>query len=353
MLRKSILLLALFSVQSSYANLPYYPLQFPRDEGAHYSNIPYSYDKLIEWWYFNGELTTDEGKHLSYDVAMFHGSKKFIGVVSVPVLHMQVSDLDQQKAYGAQVRYSMNTGSFSTTDLDITVNQDYKLTKTTLNGKEIYVLQAQITQNNTTIKMNLMLEPESTPFLINSTGLMPMPNNVNSYYYTIPHFNTSGTIEVNDNTYHINNTPGDSWMDHQWGDFTAQNAGWEWFGVRLRNGLIANIFLDIDYKNANVVGGLANVILPNGDKRFVDYTQMEVTHENDWFDSKLQINYPTVFHINIPSLNLYIDNTAAFAEQEVNGYWEGYCNVKAKLDSQLVDGFSYTELVYVSPAQIL
>ncbi len=354
MLRKPILLLfALISIQSCYANLPYYPVQFPRDEGAHYGNIPYSFDKLVEWWYFNGEFTTDEGKHISYDVAMFHGSKKIVGVVSVPMLHMQVADLDEQKTYGVATKYSINTGSFSTTDLNIQVNQDYQLTKTTLNDKVYYVLQAQGVQNNTTIKMNLMMEPVSTPFLINDNGLMPMPHDVNSYYYTIPHFVTTGSLQINENTYHINQSPGDSWMDHQWGDFTAKNTGWEWFGIRLQNGLIANIFLNIDYNSSCVVGGLANVILPNGEKRFVNYKDMIVTNEGDWFDSKLQLNYPTIFHINIPSLHLSFDNTAAFANQEVNGYWEGYCNVNAVLDSQQINGFSYTELVLSPPSSML
>lgn len=354
MLRNNkFIFLAIFCMQTCYANLPYYPIQFPRDEAAHNKNIPYSFDRLIEWWYFNGEFTTDEGKHLTYDIAMFNGSKKFIGTVSMPLLHMQVADLDQQQAYGVAIKYSIGTGKFSTTDLNIQVNQDYQLTKTKLNDKVFYVLQAQGTQGNTTIKMNLMLEPTSEPLLINENGLMPMPNNVNSYYYSIPHFTTTGTMQINENTYHINNTPGDSWMDHQWGDFTAQNIGWEWFGIRLQNGLIANIFLDVDYKSNSVIGGLANVILPNGEKRFINYNDMIVTHENDWYDSKLKLNYPTTFHITIPALNLTFDNVAAFATQELNGYWEGYCKVKAVLDQQAVDGFSYTELVYAPPADAL
>lgn len=55
-----------FFASMAHASLPYVPLDFPRDEAAHYQNIPYSFDRLIEWWYFNGKLVTDEGRHLSF-----------------------------------------------------------------------------------------------------------------------------------------------------------------------------------------------------------------------------------------------------------------------------------------------
>jgi predicted secreted hydrolase len=175
---------------------------------------------------------------------------------------------------------------------------------------------------------------------------MPMPNNTNSYYYSIPHFKTTGTMKINSSIYQISKNPGDSWMDHQWGDFNVQANGWEWFSIRLDNGLIANIFLNIEYKNNSVVGGLANIILPSGEKRFISYKDFKVTRDNYWFDQKLSISYPMTFNITFPELALEIKNIAAFPEQELHGYWEGYCNVNAVYNKQDVAGFSYTEIVY-------
>lgn len=89
------ILLILFS-PLAFANLPYFPVSFPRDEGAHYKNVPYSYQRLVEWWYLNGKLTSDDGKNLSYDVAIFNGSVAN-GRITQPMLHIQVVDLDQKK----------------------------------------------------------------------------------------------------------------------------------------------------------------------------------------------------------------------------------------------------------------
>ena len=342
------LILILFG-NIAYASLPYYSLSFPRDEGAHFKNIPYAFSQLIEWWYFNGILKTDDGRSFSYDVAMFNPAFVSGSVTTKPFLHIQIADLDNKKSYGFSGEYPYNSGKFSTDKLNIKLDNDFLLRKDSSNGKDIYILQANGSEGSTSLKLNLNLEASSPIFLINENGLMPMMNDTNSYYYSIPHFKTSGSIQINDATYHITHTPGDSWMDHQWGDFNLQQHGWEWFSVRLQNGLVANLFLIVEYNTKSVVGGLANIILPNGEKRFISYKDFSVTREDFWLDPALGIEYPLTFNINFPAIGLSLKNTAAFAEQELNGYWEGYSQVSAIYNNQQVPGYSYTEIVYQQP----
>ncbi len=333
----------------TYANLPYFPLTFPRDEAAHYKNIPYTFNQLIEWWYFNGKITTDEGKNLSYDIALFNPAISIGNVITKPMLHMQIADLDNQKSYGIATDYPPNTGKVSLDKLDIKINDDYSLQKKTQKGKEVYILKAEGHHGGVSLKVDLILDPISPSLLFNKNGLMPMLNNTNSYYYSLPRFKTTGTIKINNSTYQINKNPGDSWMDHQWGDFDVSTNGWEWFSIRLDNGLIANIFLNVEYKNQKVVSGLASIILPSGEKRYIPYKNIKITRDNYWFDKKLSISYPMTFNISFQELGLEIKNVAAFQEQEIHGYWEGYCNVQAVYNKKEVAGFSYTELVYDSP----
>lgn len=341
------LIFFLLSYSVAFANLPYTPVTFPRDEAAHWGNIPYSYDTIIEWWYYNGKLTTDEGKNLSFDLALFNPAKKKFGVVvNKPILHIQVADLDNKQAYGVKHEYGLDTGDVSDKTLDITVEKDFALHKTMENGKTIYVLKAQGTEKNTTLKLDLKFEPISQPFLINESGLMPMPDNTNSYYYTIPQFKTTGTVTINNSTYQITKTPGSSWMDHQWGDFNLDHYGWEWFSVRLENGFVANVFLNYEFATKKVVSGLANVILPNGQKKYIPYTDFTVVKSNYWYDEKNGISYPMTFNFNFPTLNLTMQTDAAFPQQELHGYWEGYCNTKAIADKKDVNGFAYMEIVY-------
>ena len=270
-------------------------------------------------------------------------------VLTKPMLHIQIADLDNKKSVGTSQTYDINAGSFSTSDLNITVNNDYSLRKAIMRGRDVILLTAIGRNNDTSMRFDLIFEAESDPFLINKNGLLPMLNNTNSYYYSIPHFKTTGEFTLNGETYQISLRPGDTWMDHQWGDFNVQTNGWEWFSIRLDNGLVGNIFLNVDYQKKGVVDGVASVILPSGEKQFIPYSQMLVTRSNYWYDQRLGVSYPTTFGISIPSLGLTVNNVAAFPDQEVNGYWEGYCSANATYKNQNTNGFSYTELVYLAP----
>ena len=328
------------------ANLPYFPLEFPRDEGAHFKNIPYSFSRLIEWWYFNGFIETTDGHKFGYDVAIFHPAINKDKIYAKPFLHIQIADLDNKKSYGYSGEFPINYGRFSTTTLAIELDDVFGLWRGLLSNEIVYTLEANVVDGGTALGLNLTLEPTSSIFLINENGLMPMMDDTNSYYYSIPHLKTSGTLKINQASYQINDAVSDSWMDHQWGDFSTEKSGWEWMSVRLKNGLVANIFMNIEYKTKKVVGGLANIILPNGEKRFISYKDFLVKRENYWLDPKLGIEFPMMFKFTFPTIGLYVESSAAFPEQELNGYWEGFSNVKANYLTEMVDGFSYVELVY-------
>lgn len=350
-----ILLLFCWTLSLATLNLPYFPIIFPRDHAAHYKNIPYTYRHLIEWWYFNGQAITDDGKSLSYDVAVFlpalNHADNHRAVITLPILHIQVADLDKKQAYGTSHFYPFLAGNISTNVLDIIINDDFTLREDTQNGKQVFILKAADKNKDSALQLDLVLEPISQPFLINENGLLPMPNNTNTYYYTIPRFKTTGSISINKNIYKINNRPGESWMDHEWGDFLVNDFGWEWFSIRLDNGLIANIFLSVEFKTKSIVGGLANLILPTGEKRYIPYKNFIVTRDNYWHDAKLDTNFPMTFNFNFPELNLELKNVASFPEQEFHGYWEGYCFVDGVYNKAKVKGYSYTEIVYNNPTK--
>lgn len=337
----------------SFANFPYFPVTFPRDGGAHFNNIPYDFSKLMEWWYFNGYLKTDEGKELSYDVAFFNPAVKFGRLVRRPTLHIQIADLQEKISLGTSKTYFINSGKVSTEKMDISLDKDYLLQEIQQNGKTVYLLRAEGNENNHHLKVDLTLEPLDQPFLIAGNGLMDMPNNTNSYYYSIPHFKTTGTIQVDEKIHHINNAPGDSWFDHQWGDFDVLKNGWEWFSVRLNNGIVANIFLNIEYSNHNVLMGLASIILPDGKQYFIPSHDFIVNRYYYWTDPQTGIHYPMSFDFKFPQLDLEMISDAAFPEQQRNGYWEGYCHAKGIYKNQAAAGFAYMELVYAPPEKYM
>lgn len=331
------------------ANVPYYPVTFPRDEAAHTDNIPYDFKQLMEWWYLNGRLLSDEGKRFGYDVSMLNPSTKSMDqVTNEPTLRIQVSMIDAKKNYNSETSYAPDMRQFSSDNLDIQVNRDYQLKKVYENGEPVYLLKARSHEENPRILIDLKLRPTSEPLLSNRDGYMQRPENTSNYNYTIPRMSTTGTIRINGQEYHISkkmNTT-DTMMGHQWGDSTSQHYGWEVFNMRLENGLVANIYLDVNSKTHQIVGGIANVVLPDGQKRYIPYNEMKVSRKNYWHDKKSNRNYPLTFVLSIPGIGLELENNALFPEQMVASFWHGFCNVKATYQSKPLKGYSFAELVY-------
>jgi predicted secreted hydrolase len=348
-MKVKILILTLLMSNLASANLPYYPIQFPRDEGAHVSNIPYTYDRLIEWWYFNGLVHTKQGKTLAYDYAIFNVAINTAqGIVTKPMVHLQLMDLEKKKTYAASSDYTFNQGNFSTNFLDINLNKTYQLRQLSIINTRAYKLTANtVTTDNEQLEFNLAFLPNAAPLLIGGKGMLDMQGNTNSYYYTLPKLVTSGTITLGDEHYDI--AKGESWMDHQWGDFNVDNYGWEWFSVRLDNGIFANIFLNIEFSTQKVINGMASIRLENGKEKFISFEHMTVLRKNPWHEPTRGIDYPQTFIINLPEIDLTIENNANFSEQAPHGYWEGYCDVRAKYKGKSIKGYSFTELVYSRP----
>lgn len=332
---------------TAMANLPYYPMQFPRDEGAHHEDVPYKFDQMLEWWYFNSIAQTDEGNQIGFSNMITNKTIKSDGkVITIPIMHLQVNDIDNKKTYGVQKIYQTSNKSFSTRGLDIRVENDYQLKKTTISGEDAYVLKASGQSKDTSISFDLVMKPTMKPWLIDGNGLVQMAENTNSYYYSMPKFVTTGTVTLNGKTYHITKKPGTSWMDRQWGDFNVHPFGWEWFSLRLENGMVGNIFAIIDTRNHQIFGGAANIIFPNGETKIIPYKNIKVSRTNYWHDDHNGLDYPTAFSVDIPEAQLSFTNTAAYPEQEVNGYWEGYTHVAATYKGKPVKGFTYTQLMY-------
>lgn len=348
---KRIGVFAALALSSSlaFANLPYYPVTFPKDEAAHVDNIPDEIKQFMEWWYLNGRLLSDEGKRFGYDVSMLNSSSHHSNQAdNEPTLRIQVSMLDSKRNIGSESHFSPDVQQFSSDNLDIQVNNDYQLKKVYENGEPVYLLKAKSHEQNPRLLIDLKIRPTSEPMLSNKDGYRMRPDNTSNYNYTIPRMSTSGTIRINGEEYHISKkkNTNDTMMGHQWGDSNDQHYGWEVFNMKLQNGLVANIYLDVDSKTHQVVGGLANIMLPNGEKRYIPYNEFKVSRKNYWHDKKTNRSYPLTFNLSIPSIGLELENNALFPEQMVASFWHGFCNVKAAYKGKELKGYSFAELVY-------
>ncbi|HLX52901.1 MAG TPA: lipocalin-like domain-containing protein, partial [Aquella sp.] len=97
-----------------FANLPYHPIQLPRDDAGHLTNTPYPVKNMSEWWYYSGKLTTQEGRHFGYYLIIFNLTKYVLGLkIAVPLYTLQLTDIDHNKVYGTKIYYPSDETYFS------------------------------------------------------------------------------------------------------------------------------------------------------------------------------------------------------------------------------------------------
>lgn len=339
--------LMLYLTASANAHIPYYPIKFPRDEGAHYDNLPYQYSHMLEWWYMNGRASAEEGKHIGFSVTLVNASQPMgSGHYNTPFLLLHLSDLDEKKIYGLKTNLSFSKHALSTKDVEFDFGDKYQFKKAHEGDKTFYLLKTKFEQGDKSISFDLKMEPIIEPMLIFGYGFGTVIDDMDTYYYAQPKFFISGTFGLNGKIYHIKQDSGEVWLDRQWGDFTMPPFGWEFFSVRFDNGMIGSFFTSIDTRDHHIVTSGAHIVMPDGENKIVHSEDMIIERNEYWHDEKNGFYYPTTVTIRIPSLGLVVHNSAAFKEQDALGYWEGYCEVTANYLGQALNGFSYTEFMF-------
>lgn len=337
-----IFICAILITTSSFANLPYYPLKFPRDEGSHHENIPYKFPYLIEKWTLSGKLISADNDQLDYHFSMIDLLMNDDQLYSMPVAIMQVTDIKKQKTYTILNQYSMNSVYFDSSDLRIEPDEANYFDKEDAAG---YHLIMNGDDGNDTLKFSLHFDPDTTK-LSNQKGLIQMPGEANAYQYIMTNLLTSGSIEINGQKYWIPFTNGGrtSFLEHTWGDFSLQQYGWESLAIRLDNGLFAHVFVNVEMNSVKLLDGFMDVVLPDGSVRNIPSSRFTITRKD--MSKVNNHSYPKTFEIDIPELNLHIITKAGAPLQEDAGYYSGYANVDAVYNKRSVQGSAHNELLY-------
>ena len=343
----ALLVCCLFSSRAN-ANLPYYPLEFPRDEGGHFDNTPYQSPMMLEWWYLNGDLESRRGDALAFELAIF--------ALRIPLpdgsyqyqhwSHLHVTNLDEQRQVAGQAVFPPSDVSISTTRLNISYGDSVSLRR--MGHLPLLAIKGKMMDlsGSEEIEVDLWAWPEGDPLPIGGSGLISMPDGGNSYYYSQTRATTGGKVRIGENTYWLKPRKSSTWIDHQWGDFFPGAHGWEWFSVRLENGLDANIFVHILRETQEVKGGMASVVMPNGEQRFIELdSTFNLGRSDYWYSPLSGHEYPLRHQLEFPELDLSLDIQASFPDQDVGGY-EGHCSVSAEFEGEALDGFAYMELLY-------
>ncbi len=167
-----------------------------------------------------------------------------------------------------------------------------------------------------------------------------------TYYYTHPALTTTATLTWGEQTLSLR---GDTWFDHQWGNFNHCQLAWDWFSFRLDDGGYVMIFHTVDANGEPIpdLVGMTYIDPSSGDMRYW-YGDHALSAEplRYWEDPRSGVMYPLAWEVRTPVgtfgvLPLFDDQAMPASRQP---YWEGVISVREGGLSGAEIGVGYLEV---------
>ncbi|MBK5270580.1 MAG: hypothetical protein JJE22_06160 [Bacteroidia bacterium] len=299
---------------------------FSRDHGSHTRFH-------TEWWYFNGQLTGPAGKKYSYAFCLFR---------CFPLLyyaHISFTDETNRSFTFDRKFYPFFKVKFGKQKADVSYGKEQTIEQV---GNSEFRIKATLKE----INLNLMLALEKPPLLINGNGLIDMEGG-KSFYYSLTRLRTSGNLEIGGCSMPVT---GNSWMDHQWGNFHVLNRGWDWFSFQMEDSTEYNLYSFRNKRN-KTLKQFVNIL--DKQNRRTSIPEMSISRMNWWNNKETSNRYTTSWEIILPVRNdtfivsVKMMNQELFASKTFDflpSYWEGACTVvKKTANGGTVRGLGYAE----------
>ncbi|CCK26043.1 hypothetical protein BN159_1664 [Streptomyces davaonensis JCM 4913] len=137
---------------------------------------------------------------------------------------------------------------------------------------------------------------------------------------------------------------GQSWLDHQWGDWDWSQAGkWTWMALQLSNGDKINLW---DSFESSGQQRHATVLHADGTQEVMDVEPLAPDTAGWWTSPYSNKRYGTKWKVRIPQLDAELNVSADATEQEVQaqgGIYEGASTVSGRLGGKTVSGNAFVE----------
>jgi len=305
-------------------------IAFPRDDGPH--------DAPIEWWYYTGHLTTEEGDRYGFEFVIFKGQR---GPLTAYASHFALTDhrrrrfqYDQRIVLPTDPATPLPNGGF-----DLRVHE-WSMRGT--NGAD------QLLASMPGYAISLQATSEKAPVLHDGDGYIDYGNAGASYYYSRTRQVVEGTLTVDGQQSKVT---GLAWMDHQWGDFaTFDLGGWDWYALQLDDGWDVMLYV-VNGPDGQPTITDGSLIAPDGSLRVLEGDDFSIEPSGTWTSSSTGVTYPSGWTITIPSADLVLTLQPTLLDQELDTrastgqiYWEGDVSVGGIREGQDVTGVGYVEL---------
>ena len=318
-------------------------LQFPRDHGAH----P---EYQIEWWYYTGNLHTDDGKAFGYQLTFFRFAltpkmperNSGFATNQVYMAHFAVTDAANGE-YFCFERRSRGAGGLAGATGDPTYKvwlEDWSATETEPGVMHLHVAStSDLIEAVPQIGLSLNLRQTRLPILHGDRGLSqkgPELGNA-TYYYSLVGLETAGEITVNGKTVAVS---GVSWMDHEFGTsfLPAGFVGWDWFSLQLDNDITLMLYcLRRSDQSCDPQTLEGTLIYLDGTQLRIGTEDFTLTPTRQWRSPESGATYPSGWGITFPELKISLQVEPLIPNQEFRAsftYWEGAVGVRTEQKSK-------------------
>lgn len=318
---------------------------FPFDHGAHN-------DYRTEWWYFTGNLESSNGRKFGYELTFFRyalsakkqSSRSAWRNNQLYMAHLTVTDVKKDRFYTDE-RFSRAGNELSGAN-----NNKYQVWlydwSARTEGEADFPLRLRAKSDQ--VAVDLLLNTQKHPVLQGDQGLSRKsdePGNA-SYYYSYTRLPTEGILNIAGMAHVV---AGNSWMDREWStsSLAKEQSGWDWFALQFSDNselMFYRLRRNDGQQDSNSAG---SVVLADGTK--VPLTEQDVTIKSldTWRSPHSGVNYPSQWHLSVPSQKLAVDIVPLINDQELNvsyRYWEGAVSVNGTKDGKAISGQGYVEL---------
>lgn len=255
------------------------PLTLPADES------PHAY--LVEWWYFNAHLTSEEQERYALHDVVFRIREPTSGVAG-HVRHIGLSSAtgyvhDELFAVAAPVETPPG-------DFELVVGD----TSMAGVGGESYTLRAEAEGYAYDLTLRATTDP-----LLHQGGLVDFDYAGVTYYYTRPRLALSGTLILPDGS--TTSVTGLAWLDKQWGNFQPVAVEWDWASIQLDDG--TDLMLSSLYERRGLlIERYATLRRPGQPARTLHADEFSFTPgEPVWRSPVTETAYRTHWNVEVPA----------------------------------------------------
>ncbi len=320
-------------------------LRFPADHGAHPQF-------KTEWWYFTGNLVSDEQRHFGFEVTFF----RYALAPEVPIrasswagnqiwmAHFAITDTQNERFLTDEriSRESLGLAGASNDSLNVWV-RNWSARQQEPGGRIVLAADGGDTS------LRLELDAVSDIVLQGDRGIDrkgPEPGSA-SFYYSVPRLRANGTIQVPGEP--RIEVQGAAWLDREWATRALSPGveGWDWFALQLSDGR------DVMFYRLRGTDGSASpfsrgtISGPAGSVLGLDAEQVALAPLDFWTSPATGIRYPVEWQLSIPDHGLELHVVPYIPNQEVDlsvRYWEGAVSVTGTDGGETISGQGYLEL---------